>query len=151
MKYKQIIISVVIAVFSISISLNAFSKEPKQINDPRIGLKLTNSEKVEFLQEMRQMLRSIQGIVSGIGTENREQIVKSAKYSGNRMARATPEAVTKKLPQLFKSIGGPTHMMFEQLAVIAEDDDMETLTQYTGEIMNQCLRCHETFKITVVN
>ena len=144
-KYKKSIL----CFFLLSVSFSAVSDEAPLV-DNRIALKLTSSEKVEFLQEMRQMLRSIQGIVSGIGAKNREQIIKSAKYSGNRMARATPEAVTKKLPQLFKSIGGPTHMMFEQLAITAEDDDMETLSQYTGKIMKQCLTCHETFKITVV-
>ncbi len=144
-KYKQVIL----CFFLLSVSLSAVSDESPQV-DNRIALKLTSIEKAEFLQEMRQMLKSIQGIVSGIGDENREKIIQSAKRSGNRMKRATPKSVTKKLPPLFQSLGGPTHMMFEELAVIAEDDDMETLNKHTGELMNQCLTCHETFKITVV-
>jgi len=144
-KYKQ----VVLCFFLLSVSFSAVSDEFPQV-DNRIALKLTNIEKAEFLQEMRQMLKSIQGIVSGIGDENREKIIKSAKRSGNRMRRATPKSVTKKLPPLFQKLGGPTHMMFEELATVAEDDDMETLNKYTGKLMNQCLTCHETFKITVV-
>jgi len=97
---------------------------------------------------MRQMLRSIQGIISGIGDKDRQKIIRYAKYSGNRMARATPEAVSKKLPEQFKSIGGPTHMMFEELVVRAETDDMETLTVFTGDLMNQCLACHHTFRVS---
>lgn len=37
-------------------------------------------------------------------------------------------------------------MMFEELVVRAEDDDMETLTSFTAELMNKCLACHETFR-----
>ena len=119
----------------------------EDISDKRISLGLTASEKAEFLSEMRQMLASIQGIIAGIGTENRELIMKSANYSGNRMARATPDSVRKKLPQSFKELGGPTHMMFEELVVRAETDDMDMLSVLTGELMQQCLACHEMFKV----
>jgi alpha-acetolactate decarboxylase len=115
--------------------------------DKRISLGLTPQEKAEFLTEMRQMLASIQGIMTGVGTNNRELIIKSAKYSGNRMARATPASVKKKTPPAFEKIGGPTHMKFEELAVRAEDDDMETLAELTGNLMKNCLACHATFKV----
>ena len=123
--------------------------EPKGIQtiDQRISLRLTKTEKIEFLSEMRQMLTSIQGIISGIGENNPEKIIKSARYSGNRMARATPESVKAKIPKAFQEIGGPTHMMFEELVIRAETDDMETLTLFTGELMQQCIACHEMFKV----
>jgi hypothetical protein len=115
--------------------------------DSRIGLNLTEPEKSEFLSEMRQMLASIQGILTGIGTENRELIIRSARYSGNRMARNTPESTRKKLPQSFKDIGGPTHLLFEELVIRAETDDMDTLAEFTGQLMRNCLNCHATFKV----
>jgi hypothetical protein len=115
--------------------------------DARVDLNLTPSEKAEFLSEMRQMLASIQGIMTGIGTEDRELIVRSARYSGNRMARATPESVRQKLPQSFKKLGGPTHMMFEELVIRAETDDMDTLAEFTGRLMQQCLACHAKFRV----
>ncbi len=118
-----------------------------QTTDQRISLKLTKNEKVVFLSEMRQMLVSIQGIISGIGENNPEKIIKSARYSGNRMARATPESIKSKIPKSFQEIGGPTHMMFEELVIRAETDDMETLTLFTSEIMQQCIACHEMFKV----
>lgn len=115
--------------------------------DSRVNLMLTEPEAVEFLAEMRNMLASIQGIVMGIGTENRELIVRSARQSGNQMARNTPASVREKLPQSFKALGGPTHMMFEELAVRAETDDMEALAEFTGELMKQCLSCHSQFRV----
>lgn len=115
--------------------------------DNRTSLNLTEIEKHAFLSEMRQMLTSIQGIIVGISKEDREAIIKSARYSGNRMARATPESIKKKTPPSFQEIGGPTHMMFEELVIRAEDDDMETLTAFTGELMQKCLACHAAFKV----
>jgi len=116
--------------------------------DKRINLGLTSTEKAAFLSEMQQMLKSIQGVVSGIGSNNPEKVIKAARYSGNRMARATPESVKNKTPESFKQIGGPTHMMFEELVVRAETDDMESLTLFTGKIMQQCIRCHAMFKVS---
>ncbi len=128
-------------------STYALAESKGVAKDQRLSLNLTISEKIEFLGEMRQMLASIQGIISGIGENNPEKIIKAASYSGNRMARATPESVKNKTPQSFKQIGGPTHMMFEELVIRAETDDMETLTLFTGEIMQQCLACHKMFKV----
>ena len=116
-------------------------------HDKRINLGFNAQEKAEFLTEMRQMLTSIQGIMTGIGTDNRALIIKSAKYSGNRMARATPKSIKKKTPLSFKEIGGPTHMKFEELAIRAEEDDMDTLAELTGDLMKNCLACHATFKV----
>lgn len=114
--------------------------------DSRASLDLTVPEKAEFLSEMREMLSSIQKIMIGIGTEDRDLIISAARYSGNRMARETPETIKQKTPLTFKEIGGPTHMMFEELVIRAEVDDMSTLAEFTGELMNKCVACHALFK-----
>ncbi|MEJ2212564.1 MAG: hypothetical protein P8Y20_00490 [Gammaproteobacteria bacterium] len=132
-------------VIGLSCSI-CIAAEPENHADSRTSLKLTPSEKAEFLGEMRQMLASIQGVIAGIAEEDRELIIKSARYSGNRMARETPESIKKKTSPAFKDIGGKTHMMFEELAIRAETDDMDWLTSFTGDLMKQCLACHEIFK-----
>jgi hypothetical protein len=114
--------------------------------DNRIDLGLTPDEQTEFLAEMRVMLASIQGILQGIGENDRERIAEAARQSGNRMARATPETMRAKLPQAFRDLGGPTHMLFEELAVRAETDDMNSLASAAAVIMNQCLACHAMFR-----
>ncbi|MGD2119720.1 MAG: hypothetical protein PVG66_15285 [Chromatiales bacterium] len=115
--------------------------------DKRTRLGLDAVEKQSFLAEMRQMLASIQGIIAGIGADDRQLIIDAARYSGNRMARATPDSIKQKTPQAFKEIGGPTHMMFEEMVIRAETDDLETLTTFTAEIMQQCLACHAMFRV----
>jgi cytochrome c556 len=117
-----------------------------QTVDNRTDLGLTAEERVVFLAEMRVMLASIQGILQGIGEGDRERIAEAARQSGNRMARATPETVRAKLPQTFRELGGPTHMMFEELAIRAETDDMDSLAGAAALIMNQCLACHAMFR-----
>lgn len=140
-KILALFLSFTLYVFSLSVCAVDLENP-----DNRINLGFSEMEKTEFLSEMRQMLASIQGVISGIGEEDRKRIIKSARYSGNRMARETPESIKKKTPQSFKDIGGPTHMMFEELVIRAETDDMETLASFSGELMKQCLACHAMFK-----
>jgi hypothetical protein len=56
-------------------------------------------------------------------------------------------SIQEKTPPEFKRLGGPTHMLFEELAIRAEDDDMISLAAFTGEIMNNCMACHAMFKV----
>ncbi len=112
-----------------------------------MDLGLTPEERVEFLAEMRQMLASVEGILQGIGTEDRNRIAAAARLSGNRMARATPDSVREKLPQSFRDIGGPTHLLSEELAVRAETDEMDSLARFTAELMNPCVACHAVFRV----
>lgn len=137
---------VILFLFLLGISCTVFGDGNQKV-DSRINLNFTKSEKNEFLSEMREMLASIQGIVTGIGTSDRGLIIRSARYSGNRMARNTPQAIREKLPQSFKDLGGPTHMMFEELVIRAETDDMDMLAEFTGRLMHQCLSCHAMFKV----
>jgi cytochrome c556 len=93
------------------------------------------------------MLASVQSIMQGIGESDRRKIADAAQQSGNRMARATPTSIRAKMPQSFRDIGGPTHMMFEELAVRAETDDMDMLSRETSEIMSKCIACHAEFRV----
>ena len=115
--------------------------------DSRVDLKLTPEERAVFLADMRNMLASVQGIMQGIGESDREWIAAAARESGNRMARATPASIRAKTTQAFRDIGGPTHMMFEELAVRAETDDMDSLARDTANLMNQCMACHAAFRV----
>jgi hypothetical protein len=133
------------ALLTLLLSNIAYAEEP--LADHRIKLAMTGAERAEFLAEMRRMLGSVQGIMQGIGDGNREQIAAAARLSGNTMARATPNRVRNSLPAAFKEMGGPTHMMFEELAIRAETDEMDMLARDTGKLMNQCMACHAAFRV----
>ncbi|NEV64689.1 hypothetical protein [Thiorhodococcus minor] len=140
-KTTQSIVFALIA--SLSLTMPAWSGEEL---DRRESLNLTASEKHHLLSEMRTMLGSIQGILTGIGTEDRDLIMRSAREAGMQMTRGTPQSLKQKLPPAFKEIGPPTHMMFDELAVRAETDDMATLAEFTGQLMRKCQQCHAKFK-----
>jgi hypothetical protein len=128
-------------------SLGAHADDNRPTVDGRLDLKFTAQERAVFLSDMRDMLTSIQGVMQGIGASDRAQIAVAARRSGNPMARATPASIRAKIPQSFRDIGGPTHLMFEELAIRAETDEMDSLARYTGELMNQCAACHATFRV----
>lgn len=96
---------------------------------------------------MRAMLGSIQEIMVGIGTGDRGRIAVAARRSGNRMARATPAPFRAKLPQSFRDIGGPTHLLFEELATRAETNELDSLARLTAHLLDQCAACHVSFRI----
>lgn len=132
------------------VSATAFAADkaaPAPAADPRHNLQLSPSECAEFLTEMQSMLGSIQHILLGIGSSDRVLIADYARRSGNKMARATPASVRAKLPPAFQAIGEPTHMLFEELAMRAETDDMDMLASHTGKLMNQCIACHAAFRV----
>lgn len=133
-----------IVVFLLSIGLAVQASESI---DGRISLNLTEAEKAEFLTEMQQMLGSIQGVIQGIADDDTDKIIKAARASGNQMARATPDSVRAKLDDQFRSIGGPTHMMFEELVIRAETDPADELLRFTADIMNNCMACHAKYKV----
>lgn len=115
--------------------------------DNRIRLGLQDDDRTQFLSEMRQMLVSIQGVLEGIALEDREKIKQAARYSGNRMSRNTPRSVRSLLPESFRQIGGPTHLMFEELVIRADTDEMSDLVEFTAELMKQCITCHAQFRV----
>jgi hypothetical protein len=101
-------------------------------------LGLESVERAEFLADLWQMLASIQGIVAGIAA--------AARLSGNRMAHAQPPPVRDKLPSEFKEIGEPTHLLFEEIVIRAETDDMASLAELTGRTRVNCMACHAKFR-----
>lgn len=115
--------------------------------DHRYNLRFTPAEQARFLSEMREMLGSVQQIAEGLGSDDRALIAEAARRSGNRMARATPAAERAKLPPGFQALGAPTHLMFEELAIRAETDDLDQLASHLGRTMKQCVACHAAYRV----
>lgn len=119
----------------------------KPETDNRQSLQLTEAEKTIFLSDMRKMLKSIQTITLALAVEDRRAMSEAATVSGNQMARNTPVSIKQKLPPSFQSIGAPMHLAFEEFAIRAETDSMPGLNELLGQMMNNCIACHSTFKV----
>lgn len=143
MKYRTALLALVIAC----LTAGHASAAGGAAEDKRERLGFTTAERAEFLSEMRAMLTSVQGILAGIAAEDRAGIAEAARYSGNRMSRATPAEVRAKLPAAFKALGGPTHLLFEEIVTRAETDEMADLTRLTAETLRQCVACHALYRV----
>ena len=77
---------IIFAAFAFSLPTHAnglpgqkqpISISPIHAEDTRIDLKFTTAERAIFLADMRNMLGSIQEILQGIGSSNREEIIEA--------------------------------------------------------------------------
>ena len=134
-------------LFALGLAITSSGASAEQPADPRHDLGFTVQERAVFLADMRNMLASIQGVLLGIGENDRAVIAAAARESGNRMARATPASIRAKIPQSFKDIGGSTHLAFEELALRAETDEMDALARQTADVMQKCAACHAMFRV----
>ena len=115
--------------------------------DSRIDLGLTAEERTEFLTEMRTCWRAFRAScrvsvrTTASGSPNPRASPATA-WRGPRPSRCAPSCRRRSATS-----AGPTHMLFEELAVRAETDDMDSLASAAAVIMNQCLACHATFRV----
>ncbi|MFO7594216.1 MAG: hypothetical protein R6X15_09265 [Pseudomonadota bacterium] len=119
-------------------------------SDGRTAIVLEEAERDLVLAEMRTMLDSVQGIVSGLSEENMEQVSKAAKASGMAIAGDVPPSVMGKLPLEFKQMGMGVHRGFDELSVSVQQElPPDMILGQLGEQLNSCVACHASYQIRV--
>jgi hypothetical protein len=103
----------------------------EKIEDNRVAIHLTQSERELVLFKMRVFLESIQQITNSIVNDNMPIVVTAARQSGKAAAEAVPGTLIGKLPVGFKKLGFDTHAKFDALALDAEQlgDGSHSLSQ----------------------
>ena len=121
-----------------------------KIEDNRVAIQLTQSERDLVLLEMRVFLQSVQQITNGIVNDNMSTVVTAARKSGKDAAVAVPGTLIGKLPIGFKKLGFDTHAKFDGLALDAEQlgDGSHSLSQL-NTLLENCVACHSAFKFEV--
>ncbi len=121
-----------------------------QIQDDRVAILLSKSERDLVLSEMRVFLQSVQQITNGISTEDMSIVAIAARQSGKEAAVAVPGTLIGKLPVGFKKLGFDTHAKFDRLALDAEQlgDGEHSLSQLNA-VLENCVSCHSAFKFEV--
>lgn len=77
-----------------------------------------------------------------------ELVAKAARNSGNTTAKEVPASLVAKLPLAFKKLGFDKHGKFDQLALDAEElGGPSQSLQQLSVLMNNCLACHQTYRI----
>lgn len=121
-----------------------------QIQDDRVAILLTKSERDLVLSEMRVFLQSVQQIINGISKEDMSTVVIAARKSGKEAAVAVPGTLIGKLPVGFKRLGFDTHAKFDAMALDAEQlgDGEHSLSQLNA-LLENCVSCHSAFRFEV--
>ena len=118
-------------------------------DDGRTTITLKAAERDVILAEMRDLLKSVQGIVDGVANNDFKEMETSARSVGMKMAQDVNPALIAKLPLSFKSVGMEVHRSFDQLAKDIESKKLnkQQVLSEVSEIMNSCIGCHDSFKL----
>jgi hypothetical protein len=116
--------------------------------DGRMTILLEPSERVVVLNEMRQFLAGIQGMLEAADRGDAAEIVKIARPLGMAAAHNVPAGLAAKLPLEFKTLGHSVHEDFDRIAMDAEAmNDARLSLRQLGETMKKCVACHATYQI----
>ena len=118
--------------------------------DGRTAIHLNSDERDLVLTEMRTMLTSVQGIVTGLSREDLEMVRTSAQASGNAIAGNVPPTLMAKLPLEFKTMGMGVHKGFDEMSVAVEQQETtDMILSRLGDQLNSCIACHAAYKLEV--
>ena len=120
-------------------------------SDGRTAIYLEQSERDFVLTEMRTFLMSVQQITTGLGKNDMQQVAAAARQVGAATAKQVPGSLMGKLPMGFKRLGMDTHAKFDQMALDAKEmGNRELVLEQLGELMQNCVACHASWRFEVV-
>lgn len=123
---------------------------PEKVVDGRLIITLTEAEKAIVMEQMRQMLSSVQGIADGLAQGDSQAVLGSASKSGPSMMQDLPSQIRMKFPEPFSQMGMATHMAFEQIAQEAKDiKDPVPILKKLSEAIQNCDACHATYRFAL--
>lgn len=118
--------------------------------DGRSEIKMSKENREFVMSEMRGFLESVQKINAGITKNNPEIITKVSQQSGTCKVDAVPQGLVKSLPYEFKQMGFQTHELFDVISKMAKKNyDRQQTQEKLNQLLNNCVACHKTYKISV--
>lgn len=116
----------------------------------RTAIVLNAHERDLILTEMRGLLSAIQGVVDGVGREDRKQIAESARAAGMAAAADANPALLAKLPLPFKTLGMSVHRDMDDIADAAEEGrPAPELLNKVAATLSKCVACHAAWQFKV--
>lgn len=120
--------------------------------DGRTAVLLAPAERDFILTEMRQLLRAVHGVVTGVSdtdqTQGHAQAAAAARSAGMKMAVDDNPTLMLKLPLPMKQLGMSVHRDFDELAdAISHGTTSQDILQRLSTITTRCLACHEMYQI----
>ncbi len=125
--------------------------ETQTASDGRTAIVLEPAERDLILTEMRAFLGSVQSVLASANSDDMKTVVAAARISGMSTRAQVPDSLVGKLPLAFKKLGFDTHRRFDQLALDAEQlGDKAHVLEQLAELMNNCVVCHEQYRLEAV-
>lgn len=127
----------------------AEAPSPEQLrDDTREVIRLDARERAQVLGEMRAMLDSVEGVVSGLAAADMEAIANAAARSGRPQMGANDQALHGKLPEAYRYMGSTARGGFDEIAQMARDGEgREAITARLSGVLQACTSCHAAYQI----
>ena len=117
--------------------------------DSRIAIALSEAERDQVLGEMRQLLKSVHGVLQGVSTQDLSGAGKSARAAGMAMAADVNPLLMAKLPLPFKAMGMSVHRDFDGLADgIQSGERGEQVLKRLTDLTSRCTACHDLYRFS---
>ncbi len=121
--------------------------------DGRTEVRLASTERDLILAEMRQLLKSVHGVVTGLSdpgpSTGRKLAEQAARAAGMGMAEDVNPAIMVKLPLPLKQMGMSVHRDFDALADgIAQGESAARILERLSSITARCTTCHEMYRLS---
>lgn len=124
----------------------------KMDKNGRSEIKMSSENREFVMSEMRGFLESVQKINEGIAKNDPGLIASVGQQSGTCKVNAVPKGLVRSLPFEFKQMGFETHKLFDEMSKMAKEKYDRQQTQIKmNELLNNCVACHRTYKITAEN
>jgi hypothetical protein len=146
---------VILAVLGLSCALAACGKTPAANNaehgdrgEGREAIHLSAVERDHVLAEMRQMLQSTEGVVSGLAAGDMAAVQSAAALAGRRAPTTVDQMLHAKFSKEFLSWGQAAHGGFDDIArLAAEGAGDKAVTAKLGDVLRACTSCHAAYRI----
>lgn len=120
--------------------------------DARTVIELSPAHRALVLNEMRQFLSGLQQITAALSRDDMDAVTQAARGLGIAMTRDVPADLKQALPQGFRKLGHQVHSQFDQIALDAESlGDSDHALSQLGNTLTQCVACHNSYQIRLVN
>ena len=125
-----------------------------QGTDGRTQIVLAPTERDLILGEMRMLLKSVHGVVTGLAGQDQEadrkQMEQAARSAGMGMAEDVNPALMAKLPLPFKQMGMSIHHDMDALAdAIVKKETPQQILQRLSDMTARCTACHDMYRFSV--
>ncbi|MBL8566457.1 MAG: hypothetical protein JNM89_12140 [Hyphomicrobiaceae bacterium] len=119
-----------------------------QPSDERQEIRISAGERDFVLNEMRNFLLNVQGVVAALADDKPAEVAKQARASGMGHRGHVPRSLMMKLPQEWRMLGMDTHGRFDALALEAEGlADRKQMTAQLAAILANCNGCHAAYRL----